>query len=88
MISIKDIPDLSSVRPLDGYKLELTYSDGYVGVFDLNELFKFEVFQPLKNLDLFNKVKKDHGAVVWNEEIDLCADALYLQVTGETLIDA
>jgi len=88
MISVEDIPDLSSVRPLDGYKLELTYSDGYVGVFDVNELLKFEVFQPLKNIELFNQVKKDHGAVVWNEEIDLCGDALYLQVTGETLKDA
>jgi len=46
MTAIDDIPDLRTVRPLEGYKLELTYSNGYVGIFDLNELFNYEVFNP------------------------------------------
>jgi len=88
MISIKDIPSLQSVKPLTGYKLELTYSNGYKGVYDVNGLLKYEVFSPLKDENLFNKVTKNHNAVVWNDEIDLCGDSLYLKITGETLADA
>ena len=25
-----------------------------------------------------------HGAVAWNDEIELCADALYLELTGKS----
>jgi len=88
MISIKDIPHLKSVKPLVDYKLELTYSNGRVGIFDMNELLTYEVFSPLKDIEVFNKVKKNHGAIVWNEDIDLCADSLYLKITGEKLNNA
>lgn len=88
MISIKDIPNLSAVKPLAGYKLELTYSNGFTGTYDLNNLLQYEVFSPLKDVSLFNKVQKSHNAVVWNEEIDLCGDSLYLKITGEKLKDA
>ena len=88
MISIKDIPSLQSVKPLSGYKLELTYANGVNGIFDVSSLLQFDVFSNLKNIELFNKVQKNHNAVVWNEEIDLCGDSLYLKITGEELKDA
>lgn len=88
MISIKDIPNLKGVKPLAEFKIELTYSNGYVGIYDVHELLEYDVFKPLKNPELFNSVRKDHNAISWNEEIDLCADSLYLKLTGENLKDA
>ncbi len=87
MITINDIPKLQSVKPLVGYKLELTYSNGFLGIYDINNLFKYDVFKPLQNVDLFNKVHKSYSAVVWNEEIDLCGDSIYLELTNEKLSD-
>lgn len=88
MITIKDIPNLQSVKALPDYKLDLTYSNGVNGIFDVSNLLQYEVFMKLKNVELFNKVHKDFNAVVWNEEIDLCGDSLYLKITGEELNDA
>ena len=88
MISIKDIPNLQSVTPLAGYKLELTYDNGYKGIYDLNSLLQYEVFAALKDEKVFNQVQTSHNAVVWNEEIDLCGDSLYLKITGEKLSNA
>ncbi len=88
MISIKDIPNLQSVKPLLDYKLELIYSNGVTGIYDVSNLLKYEVFSGLKNIELFNKVHKSYNAVVWNDEMDLCGDSLYLKITGEELSDA
>ena len=88
MISVKDIPNLQTVKPLLDYKLELTYSNGFTGIYDLSPLLQYEVFKPLKDITLFNNVHKSYNAIVWNEEIDLCGDSIYLKITGEKLSDA
>lgn len=88
MISNKDIPNLQAVKALPEYKLELTYTNGVKGIYDVSGLLQYEVFSKLKNVELFNLVHKSYNAVVWNEEIDLCGDSLYLKITGEELKDA
>jgi hypothetical protein len=88
MIQAKDIPNLQSVKPLPDYKLELIYANGFSGVYDVTCLLEYEVFSKLKKIEVFNLVHKSYNAVVWNEEIDLCGDSLYLKITGEELNDA
>ena len=77
--------EITSVEALPNYRLKLRYNDGVEGVVDLsNELGK-EIFAPWKNPKVFAAVKIERGgrALVWSEELDLCADALWLEVTGK-----
>ena len=43
------------------------------------------MFAPWKDAKVFTAVKIGRGgrALVWPDEIDLCADALYLEITGQ-----
>ena len=70
---------LISVAPFSGYKLQLKFADGVEGEVDLSHLVGKGVFSAWADVAAFDAVALgDHGEVRWNDDIDLCADALYL----------
>ena len=78
------MPRLLEVKPLKGYRLWLRYEDGVEGVVDLSDLVGKGVFALWKDEERFRQVRiGDGGELVWSDEVDLCADALYLQITGK-----
>jgi hypothetical protein len=73
------------VAVLDGYRLNLTFEDGVRGSVDLHGLIGTGVFSLWNDYDAFRNVKiGDSGELVWSEQVDLCPDSLYLQVTGKS----
>lgn len=75
---------LVHVEPLAGYRLRLRYADGVTGDVDLSHLVGKGVFQLWNDLEAFRRVSiGSAGEVRWSDEVDLCADALYLEVTGK-----
>lgn len=74
------------VKPRNGFKLWLRFADGAEGVVDLSRLAGRGVFRCWDATDAFKAVRvAEHGAVVWGDDVELCADALYLQVTGKAV---
>jgi len=73
------------VRALPGYKLEIEYDDGVKGEVDLEHLAGKGVFALWDDYDAFDKVYiGEYGQIAWSDEIDLCSDALYLEITGQS----
>jgi len=73
------------VTPLRDYKLRLRYDDGVEGEVDLSHLVSNGVFGVWKDLAAFTDVSIGaNGEIRWSDEIELCPDALYLQITGKT----
>ena len=76
---------ITDAKPLDQFRLHLRFDDGVTGVADLGHLAGRGVFQIWQRPGVFEQVVVTPvGAVEWPGEIDLCPDALYLQVTGKT----
>jgi hypothetical protein len=74
-----------SVRALPNYRIYLEFSDGTKGEVDLSDLVGGKVFGAWDNPGFFEKVHiGSHREVKWNDEIELCADSLYLKLTGKT----
>ena len=74
-----------AVKALPGYRLWLRYADGVEGEVDLSHLAGCGVFAAWDNYQVFEKVHIGAGgAIAWNDDIDLCPDALYLRLTGKT----
>jgi hypothetical protein len=71
---------------LPGWRLHLRYDDGVEGTVDLSAKVGCGVFAAWRDPVFFKSARCERGRrVVWGEgegEIDLCADALYLQITG------
>ena len=77
------------VTPLPGYRLRLRYSDGVAGEVDLSHLAGRGVFELWNDPVEFQRVSiGPSGEIRWTPEIDLCPDALYLQITGQTADEA
>ena len=65
------------VRPLENFKLLLTFQNGEKKIFDVRPLLSMPIYAPLKNESFFKAVKADGACVYWNDDIDLCPDMVY-----------
>ncbi len=80
------MPCLTEVEPRAGYRIWIRYSDGAAGVVDLSHLVGRGVFKAWKNWAFFQRVHLTaNGTVAWDEDIELCPDALYTRLTGKSV---
>ena len=75
---------ITNVTVLEGYKLKLEYSNGKQGTVDLSHLVGKGVFSLWNDYDAFQNVKiGSSGELSWSDQVDLCPDSLYLQITHQ-----
>jgi hypothetical protein len=68
---------ISSVKPIEGYLVELTLSTGEVIERDLSPLLRGPIFESiLANEDRFRAVRVEQGTLVWPDGVDLCPDMI------------
>ena len=78
----------TAVEPRDGYRIWLRYSDGTAGEVDLSHLAGCGVFEAWNDRVCFEAVRiTEYDAVAWSEDLELCPDALYMQLTGKPIAE-
>ena len=79
------MPRITKVKALSPYKLWLHYSDGESGEVDLSGMKGKGIFKKWDQPGYFQKVfiPKDHSAVAWDDELELCPNSLYLEMIGK-----
>ena len=73
------IPKVIEVRSLEGYKLWLRFQDGVSGTVDLSAELWGPMFEPLKDMALFNQaaIHPELETVIWPNGADLAPEFLY-----------
>lgn len=83
------LPRVRSVTYLDGYRLELRFTNQTKGVIDFRQRIvgRGGVFEPLEDIGFFRQVSVDResGTLVWPNDVDFCPDVLYSLATGEPI---
>ncbi len=74
-IAIKALPDST---------LDLKFHDGVEGMVDLSRLKTGEAFKFWLEKGNFEKAYIDGEGIAWNENLDIDALSLYLEITGQT----
>ena len=70
------------VKTLPGFRLWVRYTDGVEGEVNLSHLAGKGVFSLWDQPGAFERVRiGSSGQIAWSDEIDLCPDAIYLQIT-------
>jgi len=72
----KQIIRVIAVEPIENYQLKIHLSDGRQGIFDMSPYLDIGVFQELKDLNYFRRVKAAFGGVVWPNEQDLSPETI------------
>jgi Protein of unknown function (DUF2442) len=79
MTQPSSFPRVTTVEPLDGFVLRLTFTDGLIREVDLSGDLWGPMAEPLQDLDYFRQVRVDPelGTVVWPNGYDLDPDVLH-----------
>lgn len=79
MIEIVKVVEL---KPLDGYRLWLAFSNGTEGSWDLADLLQIDgpMVQPLKDKAFFDRVFIEFGVPTWPNGLALDAIALQMDI--------
>ena len=79
-----DIPlvDVTRLRPLEGHKLWLRFTDGSEGVRDLSDIITHEgpMIAPLRDSAYFSRVFIEMGVPTWPNGFDLDPINLYTEL--------
>ncbi len=71
---------VKEVIPMENMLLRIKFINNQIKMYDIKPLMKkWNVFNELKDNELFKKVKVDQGSygISWNDEIDLSCDELW-----------
>lgn len=65
------------VEYLDKYQLKLTFNNGIEGIVDLEQELYGEIFEPLKDQSLFQKVYVNSRTIEWPNGADFAPEFLF-----------
>lgn len=70
---------VKAVKYLENYRLQLKFEDGSLKVVDLKNHLDGKIFEPLKDIEYFKKVKvnEDVDTICWDNGADLAPEFLY-----------
>ena len=72
--------DVTTVKPLAGYRIQVEIADGRKGIFDLKPYLDHGVFRELRDVNYFNQVGILFGAVTWPNEQDIAPETLLAEM--------
>jgi hypothetical protein len=77
------------VKALSDYRIWIRYADGAQGEVDLSHLAGQGVFKLWEDESRWENVGiAEDGAIRWSEDVELCPDATYLKLTGQSAEEA
>ena len=72
-------PVITAVKPLDDYRLALTFGNSEKRIYDFKPNLSHKYYQILSDINLFNRVSVNNGEVEWTTGQDFCPHTLYIQ---------
>ena len=73
----KFLPYVTDARYRGEYRIEVTFNDGLNGVVDFRRWLDLPVFEPVKDLEYFQKFHLDAWTVGWPNGADIAPETLY-----------
>ena len=79
----------ASIEALSAYRLRIAFADGTQGIIDLSADVGRGVFAPLSDEAFFRTVHIGRfGQIAWSEDLEICPDAAYAEITGRIPAEA
>jgi len=76
--------DAKFVKPLSDYRIYVELENGRTGIFDLKPYLNRGVLRELMDVQYFNRVNMQFGAVTWPDEQDIAPETLLAEMIPAT----
>ena len=73
------LPRPIAVEPLEGYVLKITFNNGETRQFDVSPYLAYPAFEALKQPNVFRQARVAHHTVIWNDDVDIAPESLYME---------
>ena len=70
-------PDIVKIYACGDYSVRVEFANSEIKICDLSDHLERGVFKALRDKEFFKSVHAEHGAAVWNEDIDIAPEYLY-----------
>ncbi|MFZ2447245.1 MAG: DUF2442 domain-containing protein [Syntrophobacteraceae bacterium] len=81
-------PSVKEVIPRDDHTLFLVFDNGRRGVLNMKPILEFGVFQRIKDLDEFKRVRIAFDTIEWDCGVDLDPEYIYEKCERESTAEA
>jgi hypothetical protein len=75
-------PSVQEVVPGDDYVLSIVFDNGESGTLDMKPVLDFGVFQRIKDLEAFRRVRVAFDTIEWDCGVDLDPEYVYANCKG------
>jgi hypothetical protein len=72
-----DYPLLINAKPIDDYKLVLTFKENETRMYDFKPNLNHKYYNQLSDFNLFKNVSVENGQIEWLTGQDFCPHTLY-----------
>ena len=79
-------PSVKEVIPHDDYTLSLVFENGEKGVLDMKPVLEFGIFQRIKDLDDFKRVRVAFDTIEWDSGVDLDPEYIYAKCRERIMV--
>jgi hypothetical protein len=76
---------VKQVNYTQDYELHVVFEDGVEGNINLDQTVEVGIFRILKDKNLFSKAYTKGRSIAWSDELEIDADAIYLELTGKRI---
>lgn len=82
------IPKVREAKYVEGYKVWVQFNDGKAGIVDLSEELWGPVFEPLKDVSTFKKLRvhPELETLSWPNGADFAPEFLYEHVAAQQIV--
>lgn len=78
---MEELYQVISAKPMDGFKVFVTFENGVSGIFDCEYLTADPYWAKLKSPALFRQVRAECGTLCWPEDIDIAPESVWEDVS-------
>ena len=78
------IPEIESAEANENYKIIIVYKNGEKRLFDMKPYLKYEIYNKLKKIEYFKKIKPVGETIEWQNGEDVSPESLYYE--GEKMV--
>lgn len=75
------LPRPTAVAAAGDYTLKITFNNGETRLFNVTPYLAYPAFEALNAIGVFMQARVAHNTVVWNDEVDIAPESLYLEST-------